>query len=70
MTPKMTPKVAPKMSPKMTPKMNPKNLSLFIYFYKKRYPEIYSSMVDRFIEEVRSGKMSGNYHDYGRLLNY
>lgn len=41
-----------------------------ISFYKTRYPDLYYPMVDRFIAEIKHGKMPGNWHDYGRLLSY
>lgn len=39
-----------------------------VAFYKRRDPETYRRILTRLVEETREGRMYGEWHDYGRLL--
>ena len=41
-----------------------------IAFYKTKDPEMYEKMLNHLIEETKSGKMFGEWNDYGRLIDY
>lgn len=41
-----------------------------ITFFKRRNPDVYETMLEHLIAETRSGRMYGEWDDYGRLSEY